>query len=113
MTRRDALAVVAALINVAGVPMVCVASNTTNGTLLSTTTEMPWGLPWWGWFIMTFLLSIFVAIPCLALLVGLGGIFGEYESGQRKAKQVETVYQIVDEPDIEESGLLLPSCRDR
>mmetsp|Transcript_62365 Transcript_62365/g.115764 ORF Transcript_62365/g.115764 Transcript_62365/m.115764 type:complete len:109 (-) Transcript_62365:86-412(-) len=107
MSRQHVLVVVAALTNVVEV---CDASNATTSS--TTTTDMPWGLPWWGWFLVCFFMSIFVVIPCLAMLVGLSGLFGEYESGQRKAKRVETVYQVVDEPNIQESDRLLTSRSD-
>eukprot|EP00971_Amphidinium_carterae_P263224 5222428-Amphidinium_carterae.1 len=38
-----------------------------NGTFSTTTTEMPWGMPWWAWFLICCLSALLCCLCCLPL----------------------------------------------
>mmetsp|Transcript_55981 Transcript_55981/g.103550 ORF Transcript_55981/g.103550 Transcript_55981/m.103550 type:complete len:167 (-) Transcript_55981:174-674(-) len=63
----------------------------------TTTTEMPWGLPWWGW--------LFIILGLLLLCGAIGGLLAGMAAGGRKktpkspAVETYTDYEVVDVPD--------------
>mmetsp|Transcript_56691 Transcript_56691/g.104963 ORF Transcript_56691/g.104963 Transcript_56691/m.104963 type:complete len:359 (+) Transcript_56691:86-1162(+) len=75
-------------------------------TTLITTTEMPWGVPWWGWFLICF---------ALLLLCGLIGAIAAFLMRPKpKAAQREYVTEtswVVEDVMDDEAGLQGPSDR--
>jgi len=59
------------------------------GALSTTTTEMPWGLPWWVWFLICCLSLLVCAICCLPCLGGVA-------SGGKKQKSSYEALDVVD-----------------
>mmetsp|Transcript_43998 Transcript_43998/g.104118 ORF Transcript_43998/g.104118 Transcript_43998/m.104118 type:complete len:214 (+) Transcript_43998:123-764(+) len=77
----------------------CVSTTTT-------TSEMPWGLPWWAWFLICCGILLLCALCCLPLLGG-GAAMGSGKKKSKKTGDVETVttYEVVDEPDAAPTGV--------
>jgi len=61
----------------------------------TTTTEMPWGLPWWAWLLL--------CLACLALCSCLVGALGAAGGGVGGKSTTRASH--ADEYDVEESGL--------
>jgi len=62
----------------------------------TTTTEMPWGMPWWAWFLICLGSCCLLAFCCLPLLAAPA------MGGKKKSKatpSTEVVYEVVDVPD--------------
>jgi len=65
------------------------------GGFTTTTTEMPWGMPWWAWFLICLGICCLFAFCCLPLL-------GAPMAGKNKSKanrDMEVVYEVYDVPD--------------
>jgi len=55
-----------------------------NGTFsTTTTTEMPWGLPWWAWFLICCLTCLLCALCCLPL-AGAGAAAGSAKGNAKE-----------------------------
>jgi len=63
---------------------------------------MPWGLPWWAWFLICCGMITLCLVCCLPLLAAPAAMAGGKKRTQSKAStDVETVsvYEVIDEPD--------------
>jgi len=64
--------------------------------VFTTTTEMPWGLPWWAWFLICCGICSLLGFLCLPLL-GAPMMGGKKKS--KSTASTEVVYEVVDVPD--------------
>eukprot|EP00971_Amphidinium_carterae_P233271 4630102-Amphidinium_carterae.1 len=60
------------------------------GAISTTTTEMPWGWPWWAWFLTCCLSLLVCAICCLPCLGGAAA------SGGNKQKSTYEAVDVID-----------------
>jgi len=75
-----------------------------NGMFSTTTTEMPWGMPWWAWFLICCFSALLMALCCLPCA---GGAAGAAHSAGAK-EPLRGTYHSLDHPDegAEDGGVL-------
>mmetsp|Transcript_23221 Transcript_23221/g.42738 ORF Transcript_23221/g.42738 Transcript_23221/m.42738 type:complete len:598 (+) Transcript_23221:70-1863(+) len=79
-------------------PTECGANVTCD--LFTTTTEMPWGMPWWAWFLTCCAICSICGFFCLPLLAG-PALMGGKKKKSKGTPSTEVVYEVVDVPDTQ------------